>query len=115
MTNFWISNPSIFLKWNVIVANAKITLANAYLRVTKSSNPCPSEFGNCSFVTNSGAKNIPKEKIKPTKVAKDKVIFGTDFPVLDFARTIKEIEELDINEVALKKLMYENTQKIYNL
>ena len=47
--------------------------------------------------------------------AADKVIFGTDFPVLDFARTIKEIEELDINEVALKKLMYENTQKIYNL
>ena len=61
-------------------------------------------------------KYWPKELVHYiNSYGKEKVIFGTDFPVLDFARTIKEIEELDINEVALKKLMYENTQKIYNL
>ncbi|MDG1990700.1 MAG: amidohydrolase family protein [Dehalococcoidia bacterium] len=61
-------------------------------------------------------KYWPKELVHYINTyGKEKVIFGTDFPVLDFDRTIKEIEELDINKVALKKLMYENTEKIYKL
>ena len=45
----------------------------------------------------------------------DKVIFGTDFPVLDFERTVNEIYSLDFKSDILKKLMRENTKRIYSL
>jgi predicted TIM-barrel fold metal-dependent hydrolase len=45
----------------------------------------------------------------------DKVIFGTDFPVLDFARTMKEIDALDLGDVPRRKLLVENTARIYGL
>ena len=45
----------------------------------------------------------------------DKVIFRTDFPVLDFERTVNEINELGIRPDCLKKLMRENVLKIYGL
>ncbi len=45
----------------------------------------------------------------------DKVIFGTDFPVLDFARTIKEIEAHNFKPEVLEKLLRKNTERIYKL
>ncbi|MCX7686150.1 MAG: amidohydrolase family protein [Acetobacteraceae bacterium] len=45
----------------------------------------------------------------------DKVIFGTDFPVLDFARTIAEIEALGLPEEAKRKLLRENAIRVYRL
>jgi predicted TIM-barrel fold metal-dependent hydrolase len=45
----------------------------------------------------------------------DKVIFGTDFPVLDFARTREEIEALGLKEEPKRKLLRENALRIYNL
>ena len=45
----------------------------------------------------------------------DKVIFGTDFPVLDFARTREEIEALGLREEPKRKLLRENALRIYNL
>jgi predicted TIM-barrel fold metal-dependent hydrolase len=45
----------------------------------------------------------------------DKVIFGTDFPVLDFARTRAEIEALGLRPTPLRKLLRDNVIRIYNL
>mgnify|MGYP002882432814 FL=1 len=45
----------------------------------------------------------------------DKVIFGTDFPVLDFERTRREIEELNLREVPKRKFLRDNVIKLYKL
>jgi predicted TIM-barrel fold metal-dependent hydrolase len=45
----------------------------------------------------------------------DKVIFGTDFPVLDFARTRAEIEALGLRPAALRKLLRDNAIRVYDL
>ncbi len=45
----------------------------------------------------------------------DKVLFGTDFPVLDFKRTMAEIEALDLKPQVMQKLLRDNVQRIYNL
>jgi predicted TIM-barrel fold metal-dependent hydrolase len=45
----------------------------------------------------------------------DKVIFGTDFPVLDFGRTREEIEALGLKEEPKRKLLRGNALRIYNL
>lgn len=45
----------------------------------------------------------------------DKVLFGTDFPVLDFARTMAEIEALDLPEAVLRKFLRGNAERVYGL
>jgi predicted TIM-barrel fold metal-dependent hydrolase len=45
----------------------------------------------------------------------DKVLFGTDYPVLDFERTVNEIEALGLKPQALEKLMRENARRLYKL
>ena len=45
----------------------------------------------------------------------DKVIFGTDFPILDFERTRAEIDALNLRPVAKRKLMRDNVLRIYGL
>ena len=45
----------------------------------------------------------------------DKVIFGTDFPVLPFARTVQDIDELGLKPEARRKLMRDNVARIYKL
>jgi predicted TIM-barrel fold metal-dependent hydrolase len=45
----------------------------------------------------------------------DKVIFGTDFPVLDFARTRGEIDALGLKPEARRKLLRDNALRIYRL
>lgn len=45
----------------------------------------------------------------------DKVIFGTDFPVIPHLRARKEITELNLNPGAEKKLLRENTELLYGL
>ena len=45
----------------------------------------------------------------------DKVIFGTDFPVLDFKRTVRDIDALGLRPQARRKLMRDNVLRIYNL
>jgi len=43
------------------------------------------------------------------------VLFGTDWPVIDFERSIMEIDALDLKETARKKLLWENAVRVYNL
>lgn len=45
----------------------------------------------------------------------DKVIFGTDFPVLDFERTMREIDALGLKPEVRRKLLRDNAARIYGL
>ena len=45
----------------------------------------------------------------------DKVLFGTDYPVLDFERTVNEIEALGLKPQVLEKLMRDNARRLYKL
>jgi predicted TIM-barrel fold metal-dependent hydrolase len=45
----------------------------------------------------------------------DKVIFGTDFPVLDFERTRREIEALGLRPGPKQKLPRDNLVRLYKL
>jgi predicted TIM-barrel fold metal-dependent hydrolase len=45
----------------------------------------------------------------------DKVLFGTDFPILDFERTREEIEALGLKPQAKKKLLRDNALRVYKL
>ena len=46
---------------------------------------------------------------------RDKVIFGTDYPVLDFARTRAEIDALGLREESKRKLLRDNALRLYKL
>lgn len=45
----------------------------------------------------------------------DKVIFGTDFPVLPFKRTVEDIDAIGLKPEARRKLMRDNTARLYKL
>jgi hypothetical protein len=45
----------------------------------------------------------------------DKVVFGTDFPMIDFGRAMDEIAGLDLKPEVLAKLLRRNAEKIYGL
>ncbi len=45
----------------------------------------------------------------------DKVIFGSDFPVIDFKRALDEITDLNFKQEPLSKLLRLNVEKIYGL
>ena len=43
------------------------------------------------------------------------MIFGTDFPVLDFERTVGEIDGLGLGAGPRRKLMRDNVVRVYGL
>ena len=43
------------------------------------------------------------------------MIFGTDYPVLPFKRTIEDIDALGLKPEVRRKLMRDNTIRIYGL
>lgn len=45
----------------------------------------------------------------------DKVMFGTDFPLLDFSRTMQEIKALNLRPEALPKFLRDNAARVYKL
>ena len=45
----------------------------------------------------------------------DKVIFGTDFPVLNFKRTRQEIDTLGLKPEVMQKFLRDNVRRIYRL
>jgi len=44
-----------------------------------------------------------------------KVLFGTDFPVLDFKRTVEEIAALGFKPEVRRMLMRENALRVFGL
>lgn len=45
----------------------------------------------------------------------NKVLFGTDFPVIDFERATAEIRELGLRDESREKLLWRNAAKLYGL
>jgi len=45
----------------------------------------------------------------------DKVIFGSDFPVLRFERTVAEIDALGLKPEVRRKFMRDNALRLYGL
>jgi len=45
----------------------------------------------------------------------DKVVFGTDYPVLDYPETISQIKDLELGERAERKLLSENARKLFGI
>jgi hypothetical protein len=45
----------------------------------------------------------------------DKVMFGTDWPVVDFKRAMEELDKLELREAAKRKLLVENAVRVYKL
>lgn len=46
---------------------------------------------------------------------RDKVMFGTDFPVLDWERTMREIDELGFSDEVRQKFLRDNAVRVYGL
>lgn len=45
----------------------------------------------------------------------DKVLFGTDYPVIGFERAIEELDKLELRETPKRKLLWENAIRVYGL
>lgn len=45
----------------------------------------------------------------------DKVLFGTDFPVLDFEKTMRQIDDLGLRPEPKRKLLRDNAIRVYKL
>jgi predicted TIM-barrel fold metal-dependent hydrolase len=45
----------------------------------------------------------------------DKVLFGTDWPVIDFERAVREIHELSFKDEVLEKLFWSNAVRVFHL
>lgn len=45
----------------------------------------------------------------------DKVLFGTDWPVVDFGRALAELDKLDLRAGPKRKLLVENAARVYQL
>ena len=46
---------------------------------------------------------------------RDKVMFGTDWPVIGFERAIREIDELDFSDEVRRRLLWQNAVRVYGL
>ena len=61
-------------------------------------------------------KYWPKEFIQYiNSFGQDKVLFGTDYPVLPFKRTIEDIDALGLKPQVRRKLLRDNTIRVYDL
>lgn len=45
----------------------------------------------------------------------DKTVFGTDYPVLEYGETLAQIDELGLDPVVERKLLYENARELFDL
>ena len=46
---------------------------------------------------------------------RDKVLFGTDFPVIDFRRATSEIEALNLKKESEQSFIWKNAARVYGL
>lgn len=45
----------------------------------------------------------------------DKVVFGTDYPVLDYPETLDQLDDLDLDPAVERKLLFENARDLFDL
>ena len=61
-------------------------------------------------------KNWPKEFVHfINSWGQDKVIFGTDFPVIDIERAVAEVDELGLRPEPKRKFLRDNAARLYRL
>ena len=61
-------------------------------------------------------KYWPKEYVHyANSYGKHKVMFGTDWPVIDPERAVKEVDELGFRDDAKQMLMRDNAMRVFNL
>ena len=61
-------------------------------------------------------KHWPKEYIHYVNSwGQDKCLFGTDWPVIDPERAMREVEELELREDAKKKFLRDNAIRLFRL
>ncbi|ADB63228.1 amidohydrolase 2 (plasmid) [Haloterrigena turkmenica DSM 5511] len=46
---------------------------------------------------------------------RDKVVFGTDYPVLDYPETLEQIDEMGLDPAVERKLLYENARDLFGV
>lgn len=70
---------------------------------------------NCYLVTNSVAPKFwPEEFIRFINTrGSDKVLFGTEYPILDFSRALREIAALPLRDPVRPKLLRENALRLF--
>ena len=61
-------------------------------------------------------KHWPKQLVRYLdSYGRDKVLFGTDWPVIDPERAVREIDDLKLRPQTLQKLMRENALRVFRL
>ena len=61
-------------------------------------------------------KHWPKQLVRYLdSYGRDKVLFGTDWPVIDPERAVKEIDELKLRPQTMQKLMRDNALRVFRL
>jgi predicted TIM-barrel fold metal-dependent hydrolase len=61
-------------------------------------------------------KHWPEEFVKfASTYGKDKVLWATDYPLLTFDRTLKELRELGVSDEAYRKIVRDNTIRAFGL
>ena len=70
---------------------------------------------NLSMVTSAWSpRYLPKELIEfMNQRGGDKVMFGSDYPVLKMDRAVNEARELDLKPEVLEKYLYSNAQRVF--
>lgn len=43
----------------------------------------------------------------------DKVIFASDYPLLDLQRTVRDVRNLDLSEAQHRRFVYENARAVF--
>ena len=73
------------------------------------------KYANLHLMTSAYApKYFPPELVQFMNTrGKRKILFASDHPVLDFARCVKEAEELPLREGVLDLFLYENAQRLF--
>ena len=61
-------------------------------------------------------KHWPEEFVKfASTYGQDKVLWATDYPLLTFDRTLKELRELGVSDTAYRKIVRDNTIRAFGL
>jgi len=73
------------------------------------------KYPNCYLLTDAyRPKYFPPGLIQHLNTrAQDKVIWGTGYPMIDFKRSLDDVEQLPIREHVLPKYLRENALRIF--
>ena len=73
------------------------------------------KYGNLRLMTSAWSpKRLPEELLHYLRTrGKDRIIFATDSPVLSMARCLGEVDNLDLDDDARDRYLYQNAQEFF--